>query len=88
MRQAWSVVRGGRRPGLMRVGSGEDTAAGGGVHSGPGPASQSGPPVPKEGRTGQGAAGRDRLLLHKRSVGCGPERLCTLCPGGLRGARA
>jgi hypothetical protein len=53
---------------------------------GQGPASQNGPPVPAEGRTGQGAVGRDRLLLHKRRVGRGLERLCTPCPGGYEGS--
>ena len=54
------MVRGGRRPGLTQVGSGEDMAAGGGPHGGPGTslAERSSCPCGGMDRTGGGGKGQ------------------------------
>lgn len=87
-RQGWSVVRGGRRPGLTQVGSGEDTAAGGGVHGGPGTSFAERSSCPRRGTDRTGGGGKGQAPSAQEESRPWPGASLHTLSRGLRGVRS
>lgn len=68
------------------VGSGEDTAAGGGAHRGLGTSLAEQPSCPRGGMGRTGGGGKGQASSAQEDSRLWPTRLCTPCPGGYEGS--